>query len=551
MKNKSIRFSLILLLLLSLMGKAQESGDFNQYTRLAALAKVWGFLKYYHPRVKSGDIDWEYSLVKAIPKVKTANTKEAFDEEINAIIQNAGDINFLNFTDVVPKDPEEETLFHWIMNTTHFSWRTIMKLEILRQNNDYDENHHYVQYCFSQGNTCYEKEKSHTPPEYRLLALFRYWNIIHYFFPYKSVMDYDWEETLLEFIPRFMDASDDLEYNLVFCELTTRICDGHAYASSIVLNDYWGRYFPPFVVRYVENKTVVTELHAELLDSPEDIKIGDIILKANGVPIEDIRSEKGKYRSASNDPWLQYILNSLIFRGHNDTISLTVDRDDRILNTEVRRYAYDEFPGEDLPENKDIWRILDGNIGYIHMGMLKAEHVETAMLELANTKAIIFDIRNYPNLTLYEISRYLNPELKDFFKYTYPNLERPGYFVEAEGTQCGPSENNPYYYKGKVILLVDERTISQAEFTCMAIQTAPDVTVIGSQTAGADGNVSSVIMPGSIYTGFSGIGIYYPDGSETQRIGIVPDIEVKPTLKGIREGRDEVLEQAIEFINKS
>ncbi|CCH57291.1 peptidase S41 [Fibrisoma limi BUZ 3] len=49
-------------------------------------------------------------------------------------------------------------------------------------------------------------------------------------------------------------------------------------------------------------------------------------------------------------------------------------------------------------------------------------------------------------------------------------------------------------------------------------------------------------------TMFSGIGVYYPDGLETQRIGIVPDIDVKPTIQGIREGRDELLERAVELI---
>ncbi len=47
----------------------------------------------------------------------------------------------------------------------------------------------------------------------------------------------------------------------------------------------------------------------------------------------------------------------------------------------------------------------------------------------------------------------------------------------------------------------------------------------------------------------SGIGVYYPDGKETQRLGIVPDIELRPTIKGIRENRDELLEKAIEIIN--
>ncbi len=74
--------------------------------------------------------------------------------------------------------------------------------------------------------------------------------------------------------------------------------------------------------------------------------------------------------------------------------------------------------------------------------------------------------------------------------------------------------------------------------------------VIGSTTAGADGNVSPIIFPGNIRTMISGIGVYYPDGTETQRVGIIPDIEVKPTIKGIKEGKDKVLEKAIEIINK-
>jgi C-terminal processing protease CtpA/Prc len=81
----------------------------------------------------------------------------------------------------------------------------------------------------------------------------------------------------------------------------------------------------------------------------------------------------------------------------------------------------------------------------------------------------------------------------------------------------------------------------------MVLQTAPDVTIIGSQTAGADGDICWLPLPGGYRTAFSGLGVYYPDGRETQRIGIVPDVEVHPTVQGIREGRDEVLEKAKEM----
>ena len=104
------------------------------------------------------------------------------------------------------------------------------------------------------------------------------------------------------------------------------------------------------------------------------------------------------------------------------------------------------------------------------------------------------------------------------------------------------------YFQGKLVVIVNEETVSQAEYTAMAFRAGDNTVIIGSQTQGADGNVSFIPLPGGLKAGMSGIGVYYPDGRETQRIGIVPDIEVKPTTQGIREGRDELLEKAIEII---
>jgi C-terminal processing protease CtpA/Prc len=84
----------------------------------------------------------------------------------------------------------------------------------------------------------------------------------------------------------------------------------------------------------------------------------------------------------------------------------------------------------------------------------------------------------------------------------------------------------------------------------MAFRTVPGAKVVGSTTAGADGNVSFITLPGNISTAISGLGVYYPDGRETQRVGIVPDVAVTPTIRGIREGRDEVLEKAVQLIEQ-
>ena len=87
-------------------------------------------------------------------------------------------------------------------------------------------------------------------------------------------------------------------------------------------------------------------------------------------------------------------------------------------------------------------------------------------------------------------------------------------------------------FDGKVVILVDEISQSNAEYTAMAFRAAPDAVVVGSTTAGADGNVSRIPLPGGLRAAISGIGVFYPDKTPTQQVGIVPDIVVRPTIEG-------------------
>ena len=132
-------------------------------------------------------------------------------------------------------------------------------------------------------------------------------------------------------------------------------------------------------------------------------------------------------------------------------------------------------------------------------------------------------------------------------KFTNGNINNPGEFTFTSNLEI---PNKGKTYKGKLVVLVNELSQSQAEYTSMAFRAGDNTTIIGSTTAGADGNVSTIMLPGGLRTMISGIGVNYPNGVETQRVGIVPDIEVKPTIGGIRQGKDELLEKAIEIITK-
>lgn len=170
------------------------------------------------------------------------------------------------------------------------------------------------------------------------------------------------------------------------------------------------------------------------------------------------------------------------------------------------------------------------------------------MQKFINTKGIIIDIRNYPSSFVpFLLGSYFVSDTTPFVKFTISNPENPGEFNYTPVLVIPKPER---FYQGRLLVLVNEETHSQAEYTAMAFRAGDNTTIVGSQTSGADGNVSKIVLPGGLYTRISGIGVYYPDGSETQCFGIVPDIKIEPTIKGIREGRDELLEKAIEIIKQ-
>jgi C-terminal processing protease CtpA/Prc len=103
-------------------------------------------------------------------------------------------------------------------------------------------------------------------------------------------------------------------------------------------------------------------------------------------------------------------------------------------------------------------------------------------------------------------------------------------------------------YRGKTVTLIDERAISQAEHTGLFLEAACGTTFIGSPTAGANGDVTNFALPGGLVFVFTGHDVRHADGRQLQRIGLVPHVKVRPTLKGIRQGKDEVLERALQYL---
>ena len=199
-----------------------------------------------------------------------------------------------------------------------------------------------------------------------------------------------------------------------------------------------------------------------------------------------------------------------------------------------------------IDRGPEPFHLLSEEVAYLSLAYVKANDIDKYLERARGTKGLVIDIRNYPNeFVVFALGERLVDKETPFARFTVAMEGNPGAFEWTPPLSLSPKGRR---YEGRVVILIDENSQSQSEYTTIAFRVAPGAVVIGSQTAGADGNVSRIPLPGGLRPMISGIGVFYPDKRATQRIGILPDIEVRPTIAGVRTGRDEVLERALKEI---
>lgn len=523
---------------------AQKTDD------LELLGRIWGFLKYHHPAIAKGNYNWDYELFRILPTYLKAKSCRQRDEILLKWIKKYGKItesksNVATTSDSSFLKPD----LSWIdeSNIGGELKNLLQKIYL----NRCQGNQCYIHMKLTIGNPIFSNENAYKDMDFpdtgfRLLALYRYWNIIHYFFPYRNLTDKNWNGILKEYIPYFVQAKNRLEYELTTTLLIGEVGDTHArlWKGGIKIDSLRGDNQIPVQVQFIENKWVVTDYYM----SWSELRTGDIITHIDGKPVESIVDSIRKYYPASNEAARMRFIADDLLRSNEHTLHINYISSNQLKQNEIHlEKKSDLYYYIYKKDASKCYRFINENIGYISLKTIKDEDINKIKEDFKNARGIIIDIRNYPSTFVpFTLGSYFVSTSTPFVKFTNGNVNNPGEFIINPAIEIPKSGE---IYRGKLVVIVNEKTQSSAEYHAMAFRAGNNTTIIGSQTAGADGNVSEITLPGGLKTTISGLGVYYPDKRETQRIGIVPDIEVKPTIKGIREKRDELLEKAIEIIN--
>lgn len=520
---------------------------------LALLGKIWGFLKYYHPEIAKGNYNWDYELFRIMPKYLNESNDIKREDLLLRWIDKFGIIDECKTCNPTSADAFIKPDFEWIKKNINNGF-LIEKLNYIYKNRN-QESHFYIKMAPGIGNPEFDNENAYLNmpyPDagYRILALFRYWNMINYFFPYKHLIEKDWDSTLKEYIPVFINAQNELEYELAAIQIIGDVHDTHAnlWNGKNKIEEWKGNNFAPVNLSFIEGKLVVTDYYNPEFKNETGLEVGDVITKIDGKSTNDIVSAISKYYPASNNPTRLRDISTEMLRSQKSELEIEYLQNGVLKAKRIKLYPRNELKIYRFYRKNDekCYRLLDNNIGYITLMSIKDDDIPKIKNEFKKTKGIIIDIRNYPSTFVpFSLGSFFVSSSTPFVKFTNGNIKNPGEFTFVKEYQIPKPEET---YKGKLIVLVNEVSQSQAEYTAMAFRAGDNTTIIGSTTAGADGNVSRIMLPGGLGSLISGIGIYFPDGKETQRVGIVPDIEVKPTIKGIKSGKDELLDKAIEII---
>ena len=528
----------------------------QQIENLTTLGKVWGFLKYHHPLVTAGEVHWDYELFRVLSQTLDAANRDAANAALVAWVARLGEPRTCDPCAQPALDAHLRPELDWIRDGESLGRPLSGYLVSVYENRHAAGGQHYVSRDRYLRHPDFSNEKAYPNLErvdggFRLLALYRFWNIIEYWFPYRDVIGEDWDAVLAEFLPRLFSAETPDGYRLQLMALIARVRDTHANLwGSLDVRPPRGSCRLPVAMRFVEGRAVVE--HVLQLPDPASpqLQVGDVLVSLDGQPVASLVDAWSPFYAASNVPTRLRDIARTMTRGECGDVQVEVERGRQpasaLLATRVPVGQLDTSVGRTHDLRGDTFRLLSEDVAYLKLSSVTSAEIPDHVRAAAGTRALVIDIRNYPSeFVVFSLGSLLVAEPTEFALFTAGVLTNPGAFIWTQPVVLVPQEP---HYEGRVVILVDEVSMSQAEYTTMAFRVAPGALVVGSTTAGADGNVSRFPLPGGLRSMISGMGVFYPDKTPTQRVGIVPDVEAYPTIEGIRNGRDEVLEEGLRQI---
>jgi hypothetical protein len=398
-------------------------------------------------------------------------------------------------------------------------------------------------------------------PAVRVAGVVILWNVMQHFFPYHAEAGVDWMAQLRPALRAALVAETPDDFRDGLCRLVARLQDGHGvyYAElseqrAPVHEHAQTAGGLSIRVAMVDERIVVTAVR-----EAATFVSGDVIESVGGVSACKVLAAREELVSGSPHLRRYRALNRFGQGPVGATIDVNVERDGArmtipvTLEADQRGYFFNPMPEFELPTFAEV----APGIFYVNLvTCTKADYV-ARLDDLAQARGVIFDwrwdgqrrpISGPPVSVVADVIPYLTNAEVHSAPFLVPQIVRP----DREGWTWWdggwPLKPKPPRFAGKVAFITTPGVVSYGE-TCMAIIDHYQLAmIVGEPTAGCNGNANFLSLPGGGTLMWTGMRVTRHDGSQLYLRGYQPDHPVARTIEAIKAGRDEMVERAITAI---
>ena len=374
------------------------------------------------------------------------------------------------------------------------------------------------------------------------------WNVFQHFYPYFEQVDTDWDATLTQSLQKALGSKSRKDTTKTIQWLVAQLHDGHGSVFDIKAARQNPRGLIPVQFGWVENQLVV------LGSADNRLKAGDIVTQVGNQSSKDYLQDQEEFISGSPQ-WKRYRSTQGLSIGERGTeLSMTLQRGEEDFQV---GFKFDGQAPFQVAKKEKVDVLVEGDtveetIYYIDLGRVEPKDVQPMIDEFSKAKGIVLDLRGYPRGTQF-LFQHMTDEHMQSQKWQVPEQVRPDRVDMQTIRTRGRWEMPPQTprFQGTMVFLTNASAISYAE-SCMAIVANYELgEIIGSPTAGANGNVNPFQLADGWRVSWTGMRVMNHDDSQHHVNGVQPTIPLEPTIQGIREGRDELIEKALEVINEA
>jgi C-terminal processing protease CtpA/Prc len=375
----------------------------------------------------------------------------------------------------------------------------------------------------------------------RLADVILFWNVAQHFYPYFDVVDTDWPAVLPEALRRAALDRDGAAFETTLHRMVSRLHDGHGAVNS-PYSDYASL---PIAWRFVADTLVIQRADSTIAGR---VHPGDRVIAIQGRPLSEWVREAEAIESAATPQLLSVrVAQALQVIPGADTVALELESPAGA--TRAERVARRSGPWLAPPRPSSVSEIRPG-VMYLDLDRITDQDFSDALPRIESARGVIFDLRGYPHRLSTIVLAHLIDTTITCARWNVPVITRPDHRDPAfhfSNWTVPPAASRIH---ARAAFLIGGGAISYAETYLEMVEHYRLAELVGEPTAGTNGNVTDVNLPGGYDVTFTGMKVLKHDGSRHHGVGILPTVPVSPTVAGIAAGRDEQLEKAIEVVSR-